>query len=1674
MKKILATLLTIISIMNLALPQFVAAEAGTENYIIDECDFENGTGNWRVMITDGITHGTEQFDDEHGLSYKITIPADLGHGTYYSFAKKADAFEHGEITIEADFRYNTAFSKINFFQLRNDTDTGTQDYITPTMYMDYLNDTEIKIHEWHHIKYVMNIEEEYMETYIDNKLVASDYAATNMDSFRDVRINLTPTSTTPVIFYIDNIKISQTQNNITAERAEVESVEFFDVSGVSYGSGKSEVSDGLFYADITMTKPVLGIPVRNRAVKAYVDGEEIDAYAYGEDMNGQKSLTYGWDHDYVENFQLYLGEKPAPGSVITIDLTDLYDANNLKVNENCIISAQVAGEAETDVKWALKKEDGNVVRTTAQLSDGDKVKAVATVNANSDIAGKSAILVIAAYDGDKMLDSVINNVTIPSGEGTLETDYLTVSKSSDYIIKEMLVLKENVTPVADASVVTNVSAKEPSEVKNEMTVSLSGFTKYTDSGYVNPYENMRKIDYDGAKAFFADTICLVADSNFFWGLDSKYRVNDKVMWYEEDLYAPVAMLNSLFGAKTYPTARTIKGKEYVSVMSAAEVLGFYADVSDHGFAVISNRKFNISNEVARITVDDMIRYIVGERPTVEMLKVATEDLVHPYLLPMDRLAEIKAKILAGDKDLKKISDRIIKQAAASYDMTPSSEQTGGYYYGMVPDDVFNNYWAYYMTGDESYATKIINDAVEMANWNGFTSNFYLQTTRASNALAYVYDLFYDKLTTEQKNVISYQITRWGIYEARAYMRTSTEGWPRRETNWNTYNNAGIIISALAVREDAEGLSYDRTIGGVTQKWDSGYEYVYKLLASAINGLEYQISAWGPNGGAMEGMSYFTMVVNKYAEALTVLENVCGTDYSLTAVPGLLASGNTAAYHHNSKGILGLSESSSSSRTLHSPASSYFAYKTNDLDMQRRRMHLALIPGSNYQFLDLLWHMEDDGDWYAVDMPLDMNYSYSEIASSRSSWDDNATFLAVHAGQNNFGHYQFDAGNFAFHSQGVEFVADVGNEAYKTTYENGGEEGSRNRYYAARAEGQNLYVINPSEDPGQRYHAETEVVTVAAKPNGVIYKVDLTPAYIGQARKAERGYMLTEGRKVFVLQDEIVPLDSSDEYYWFWHTTADMAVDGATTSEEEFTLSNGTTVTNTIQDTAAAKSHHVRLTKEFKTLDLYFESNVDFTLSAGLNKSLETSPTLDKDGSVLVQSTLGKMNKITANFTADADKVIFRVTAVPGNMNYSRPKLGNMSGWTVEDGIRSDEYTVGVDTISNVKYGESVDRFLSKVYVEKSKTVTLNGEEVTTGTLKDGMKLVADGRTLDIEYIESDAETVGGFNIIGYTEADSVDRMLEELSIVLGDEITASDNSGKVFEGLTVTAGGREYTVRTNKSAVLNSISNVLEGTPTAVLLSDLEPTIGRATAESEYVYDGMKVKTADGRSYTVSTVAPKYEYNFENSTYFADGSTLGGNSKTDTGFDFVSIGATNNVPQPGVKAEVVMSDRGSKALHVYSDGTNTEDVTVQLMDMTNGVNDGKYKIEYWYKTGTASSGFRFTENYGGDGSVVGSGYKTHLYMHFRAGRNIYFGYESATLNYDAGIWEPNTWYHVEIEFNPVKDWRFKLKINDKVVVEGRDPNLLKDMTKLQMQFMIEAGVAEDMWIDDIKFTRIYG
>ena len=358
--------------------------AGTENYIIDQCDYEDGKSNWKLLLDNGVTHGIGVVDSDHGNSYLVNVPA--GKSPTYSFEQKQDSFEHGEITIEMDFRYSRTDAKIYFFALRNDVETGTTAFNPNVLENGKIGTKTVSTNAWHHIKNVMNIEMKYYRTYIDDMStpVLSGSNQAGMLSNRYIRTTLiTDNCAAPLDFAFDNIVIKQTQDNVSRTRATVRTVQFYVASGGTYGAGVTNVEDDIFYANITMSKGVSGIALRNRAVKASVDGEPVDVYAYGSKIGENYAYQYTWDHDYPTNFTVYFSEKPKKGSTVQIDLRNLYDEANYKVNENCIIQAKIEGEAPTDVRWTLEKENGSTVYATTQLSDGDKVRAKAAITADA-------------------------------------------------------------------------------------------------------------------------------------------------------------------------------------------------------------------------------------------------------------------------------------------------------------------------------------------------------------------------------------------------------------------------------------------------------------------------------------------------------------------------------------------------------------------------------------------------------------------------------------------------------------------------------------------------------------------------------------------------------------------------------------------------------------------------------------------------------------------------------------------------------------------------------------------------------------------------------------------------------------------------------------------------------------------------------------------------------------------------------------------------------------------------------------------------------------------------------------------------------------------------------------------------------------------------------------------
>ena len=187
----------------------------------------------------------------------------------------------------------------------------------------------------------------------------------------------------------------------------------------------------------------------------------------------------------------------------------------------------------------------------------------------------------------------------------------------------------------------------------------------------------------------------------------------------------------------------------------------------------------------------------------------------------------------------------------------------------------------------------------------------------------------------------------------------------------------------------------------------------------------------------------------------------------------------------------------------------------------------------HSYLAMKYYMPDAPE--KVDYPeeLDVLYTSSQIGMSRDNWGNKTkTVMGVHGGYNMDSGCQVDIGNFFYEYKGVVFADDPGIEDYSISYITA---------YPARAEGANVWVVNPDASYGQSLEGYGDVKMVESKKDGVIYTLDLSSAYEGYVESALRGYMLSDNRSVFTVQDEIQPFEGENEFFWFWHTLADITI-----------------------------------------------------------------------------------------------------------------------------------------------------------------------------------------------------------------------------------------------------------------------------------------------------------------------------------------------------------------------------------------------------------------------------------------------------------------------------------------------------------------------------------------------------
>ena len=448
--------------------------------------------------------------------------------------------------------------------------------------------------------------------------------------------------------------------------------------------------------------------------------------------------------------------------------------------------------------------------------------------------------------------------------------------------------------------------------------------------------------------------------------------------------------------------------------------------------------------------------------------------------------------------------------------------------------------AYKITDDTKYAQRAwleLNAYINFEHWNPTTQ--FLDIAYITKGFAIGFDWFYDHLDADQKQLIVNAVTEKALKLAMVAYHNPTDRIPYQNSkitgydNWNSSINAGLMMVSLAIC-DEEGME--------------------KLCGDVLHfGLKYwenYLKEFAPDGGCVEGVGYWYWGVQSVVEGIASFESATGSDYGTCKTPGLSSSAYFPLYMTGPQGAFNFGNA----KAVHNikPDYYWFAQKYQDPKLAQFRKQFMERSNTKAKVYDLIWYNPDliNGTDVFEKLPLDMMFLRTETASFRSSWNDDAFFIALKGGDNMATHGHLNTGSFVLDALGERWAVQLGADSYSNPgYFTKGERNSQGyQYYRVRAEGQNTILINPDGLSDQLPRAVSHIEEFATNTDQAHSIINMTQAYSHEAVSVKRGIKIANARKNIILRDEIRCLKAS-QIYWFMHTPAKVSIseDGKTAS-----------------------------------------------------------------------------------------------------------------------------------------------------------------------------------------------------------------------------------------------------------------------------------------------------------------------------------------------------------------------------------------------------------------------------------------------------------------------------------------------------------------------------------------------
>eukprot|EP00045_Choanoeca_perplexa_P009892 m.98087 g.98087 ORF g.98087 m.98087 type:complete len:443 (-) comp15068_c0_seq2:46-1374(-) len=174
-----------------------------------------------------------------------------------------------------------------------------------------------------------------------------------------------------------------------------------------------------------------------------------------------------------------------------------------------------------------------------------------------------------------------------------------------------------------------------------------------------------------------------------------------------------------------------------------------------------------------------------------------------------------------------------------------------------------------------------------------------------------------------------------------------------------------------------------------------------------------------------------------------------------------------------------------------------------------------------------------------------------VGSMRTSWDDNATWLAFRGGDGEANHNDLDAGSFVFDMQGYHWAIDfgAGNYGLPGYFDKGTKPNQRYSWYRKSTRGHNTWCFNGSDSDVGNSDQDMNALSFISSQSDRQATIDLTSAYAKYGvKKLERTFHLNgTGVDARVIISDVIQTSGKLPMEWTMNTRANVTLssDGLT-------------------------------------------------------------------------------------------------------------------------------------------------------------------------------------------------------------------------------------------------------------------------------------------------------------------------------------------------------------------------------------------------------------------------------------------------------------------------------------------------------------------------------------------------